>query len=175
MARRKLTHVDEAGRVQMVDVSAKHETERVAVARALLRCSRATRDAITSGALEKGEALATARVAGILAAKKTGELIPMCHPLALTDVAVKLEPVADGIAIEAVARTVGRTGVEMEAMVAASVAGLTLYDMAKAIQRDMVLEAVRLVEKRGGKSGVWFRPGEGSVGTTRRSRSKPRR
>lgn len=174
MARRKLTHVDEAGRVQMVDVSGKNETERVAVARAHLRCTRATRDAIASGSLEKGEALATARVAGILAAKKTGELIPMCHPLALTDVQVRLDPVKDGIAIEAVARTVGRTGVEMEAMVAASVAGLTLYDMAKAIQRDMVLEAVRLVEKRGGKSGVWLRPGEAAPApsaTPRRSGS----
>ena len=144
----------------MVDVSAKDETERVAVARGLLRCAPATRAAIFAGSLEKGEALATARVAGILAAKKTGELIPMCHPIALTDVTIDLVAVDDGVHIEASARTVGRTGVEMEALVAASVAGLTLYDMAKALQRDMVLDAVRLVEKRGGKSGTWMRAGE---------------
>lgn len=154
---RALTHVDDKGRVRMVDVSQKPETERLARATALLRCAPSTRDAITSGALAKGEALATARVAGVLAAKKTGELIPMCHPIALTDVVVDLVPVAAGVAIEATARTVGRTGVEMEAMVAAAVAGLTLYDMAKAVQRDMILDDVKLVEKRGGKSGVWQR------------------
>ncbi len=153
----KLTHVDAKGRVRMVDVSSKPETERLARATALLRCSPATRDAIAFGTLAKGEALATARVAGILAAKKTGELIPMCHPIALTDVVVDLTPVAAGIAIQATVRTVGRTGVEMEALVAASVAGLTLYDMAKAVQRDMVLDDVKLVEKRGGKSGTWQR------------------
>lgn len=152
-----LTHVDATGRVRMVDVSSKPETERLARATALLRCTPATRDAIASGTLAKGEALATARVAGVLAAKKTGELIPMCHPIALTDVVVDLTPVAAGIAIEATARTVGRTGVEMEALVAASVAGLALYDMAKAVQRDMVLDDVKLVEKRGGKSGTWRR------------------
>ena len=153
----QLTHVDETGRVRMVDVSDKGETTRLARARALLRCTPATRDAIANGSLAKGEALATARVAGVLAAKKTGELIPMCHPIALTDVIVDLVPVDDGIEIEATAKTVGRTGVEMEAMVAASIAGLTLYDMAKAIERGMVLDAVRLVEKRGGKSGTWLR------------------
>jgi cyclic pyranopterin phosphate synthase len=155
--RKRLTHVDDSGRVQMVDVSQKAETERVAVARALLRCKRSTRDAIVGGKLKKGEALAAARIAGVLAAKKTGELIPLCHPIALTDVQVRLEPVKEGIAIEAEAHTVGRTGVEMEAMVAASVAGLTLYDMAKAVEREMVLDEVKLVEKRGGKSGRWVR------------------
>jgi cyclic pyranopterin monophosphate synthase len=160
MKRPKLTHVDERGRVQMVDVSKKAETAREAVARGLLRCSRATRDAIVGGTLDKGEALAAARVAGVLAAKRTGELIPMCHPIGLTDVQLKLEPVDDGVAIEAAARTVGRTGVEMEAMVAVAVAGLTLYDMAKAAERGMTLEAVRLVKKSGGKSGTWLRPGE---------------
>lgn len=158
--RPRLTHVDADGQVQMVDVSGKPETERVAVARALLRCRPETRDAIMSGSVAKGEALAAARVAGVLAAKKTGELIPLCHPIALTDVQVALAGTAHGIAIEATARTVGRTGVEMEAMVAASVAGLTLYDMAKAAERGMVLDAVRLVEKRGGRSGVWRRPDE---------------
>src|ERR1041384_6085148 len=144
MARRKaprprLTHVDDAGRVRMVEVSAKAETERVAVARALLRCTPSTRDAIAGGTLAKGEALAAARIAGVLAAKRTGELIPLCPPIALPDVAVDLAATADGIDIVATARTVGRTGVEMEALVAASVAGLTLYDMAKAVERDMVL------------------------------------
>lgn len=157
----RLSHVDESGRVRMVDVSQKGETIRVARARALLRCTPTTRDALASGALAKGEAFATARVAGVLAAKKTGELIPMCHPIALTDVVVDVTPVDEGIAIEATARTVGRTGVEMEAMVAASIAGLTLYDMAKAVERGMTLDAVRLVEKRGGKSGPWLRAGEG--------------
>lgn len=156
----KLTHVDEHGRISMVDVSAKAETERVAVARGLLRCTPATRDAIAGGTLKKGEALAAARVAGVLGAKRTGELIPLCHPIPLTDVRVDLEPVAEGIAIEATARCVGRTGVEMEAMVACSLAGLTLYDMAKAVERGMVLDQVRLVEKRGGKSGTWRREGE---------------
>ena len=155
--RPRLTHLDDAGRVRMVDVSQKADTERVAVARALLRCTASTRDAIASGSIAKGEALAAARIAGVLAAKKTGELIPLCHPIALTDVAVDLRAVDDGIAIEATAKTVGKTGVEMEAMVAASVAGLTLYDMAKSIERGMVLDAVRLVEKRGGKSGTWRR------------------
>ena len=157
----KLTHVDESGRVRMVDVSDKGESTRMARACALLRCTPATRDAIARGGatagLMKGEALATARVAGVLAAKKTGELIPMCHPLALTDVIIDLTPVPEGISIEATAKTVGRTGVEMEATVAASIAGLTLYDMAKAIERGMVLDQVRLVEKRGGKSGTWLR------------------
>lgn len=141
----------------MVDVSQKPDTERVAVARALLRCTPTTRDAIVRGDVAKGEAIAAARVAGILAAKQTGALIPLCHPIALTDVAVDLSSVDDGIAIEATAKTVGKTGVEMEAMVAASIAGLTLYDMAKAIERGMVLDRVRLVEKRGGKSGTWRR------------------
>jgi cyclic pyranopterin phosphate synthase len=144
----------------MVDVSHKPETERVAIARALLKCTPATRDAIAAGRLKKGDAVAAARIAGVLAAKKTGDLIPLCHPIALTNVDVDIAKVSAGLAIEARAHTVGRTGVEMEAMVAASVAGLTLYDMAKAIEREMVLSDVRLVEKRGGKSGHWKRPKE---------------
>lgn len=156
----KLTHVDENGRIQMVDVSPKAETERLAVARGLLRCTAATRDAILGGNLKKGEALAAARVGAILAAKRTAELIPLCHTLPLTDVQVDFTSSTEGIAIETLAKTVGRTGVEMEAMVACSVAGLILYDMAKAVERTMVLEQVRLVEKRGGKSGHWRRDGE---------------
>lgn len=167
----QLTHVDKAGRARMVDVSAKNETERVATACALLRCAPVTREAIASGTLAKGEALTTARVAGVLAAKKTSELIPLCHPIALTDIIVNLAAVSEGIAIEATAKTRGRTGVEMEALVAASVAGLTLYDMAKAVERGMVLDAVRLVAKRGGKSGAWQRAGE--LAGSRSTASRP--
>jgi cyclic pyranopterin phosphate synthase len=156
-----LSHVDDDGRVTMVDVSAKPETARTAVARALLRCSSATRDALLSSSTsKKGEALVTAKIAGILAAKQTGSLIPLCHPVALSDVAVDVAAVDEGFLIEARVSCVGRTGVEMEAMVAVSICGLTLYDMGKAIERDMVLGDVRLVEKRGGKSGVWRRAGE---------------
>lgn len=141
----------------MVDVSAKADTERLARARALLRCAPSTRDALLGGTIAKGEAAVTAKVAGVLAAKRTGELVPLCHPIALTDVQVELTAVDEGVAIEATARTFGKTGVEMEAMVAASVAGLTLYDMGKGVERGMVLDGVMLVEKRGGKSGVWLR------------------
>ena len=175
MKRPKLTHVDERGRVRMVDVSDKPESARRAVARGLVRCAPATRDAIVGGTLAKGEALAAARIAGVLAAKRTGELIPMCHPIALSDVQVDLVPVKDGVAIEATARTVGRTGVEMEAMVAVSLAGLTLYDMAKSAERGMTLEAVRLVEKRGGKSGLWQRAGERPLSASPRPTRSTRR
>ncbi|MDP2341900.1 MAG: cyclic pyranopterin monophosphate synthase MoaC [Deltaproteobacteria bacterium] len=155
---RKLSHVDDDGRVTMVDVGAKPETARTAVARGLLRCSVATRDALSSSTTsKKGEALVTAKVAAILAAKQTGALIPLCHPVALSDVAVDVVAVAAGFSIEARVSCVGRTGVEMEALVAVSVCGLTLYDMGKAMEREMVLTDVRLVEKRGGKSGVWRR------------------
>ena len=147
----------------MVDVTNKPETDRTAVARGLLRCSPKTRDALLSGVGKKGEAVATAKVAAVLAAKRTGELIPLCHPVGLTDVSVELTSVEDGVAIEVRASCHGRTGVEMEAMVGVSLAGLTLYDMGKAAERGMMLEAVRLVEKRGGKSGLWRRPGEGAA------------
>jgi cyclic pyranopterin phosphate synthase len=155
-----LSHVDEHGRIRMVDVGTKPETARVAVARALLRCTPATRDALLSSTTKKGEAIVTAKIAGVLAAKQTGALIPLCHPVPLTDVAVDVVGVDDGLAIEARAACVGRTGVEMEAMVAATLAGLTLYDMGKAVERGMTLEAVRLVEKSGGKSGRWVRDDE---------------
>jgi cyclic pyranopterin monophosphate synthase len=153
---RRLTHVDGKGRIRMVDVSAKADTERLARAGALLRCAPAVRDALLGGTLAKGEAAATAKVAGVLAAKQTGALIPLCHPIPLTDVQVELTAVDDGVAIEAVARCVGKTGVEMEALVACTVAGLTLYDMGKAVQKDMMLDGVTLLEKRGGKSGAWL-------------------
>ena len=153
----RLTHVDAGGSIQMVDVSAKASTARHAVARALLRCTPATRDALLGGTGKKGEAIATAKVAGVLAAKKTGDLIPLCHPLALHDVQVEIVAVDAGLQITTTARCTGPTGVEMEAMTAAAVAGLTLYDMGKAAERDMVLDGVQLLEKGGGKTGLWRR------------------
>lgn len=158
----KLTHLDELGRARMVDVGAKDVTERVCTARAEVRMARSTLEAIASGATPKGDVFATARLAGILAAKRTGEWIPLAHPLPLDAVEVRLEPdpPASCVRIEATVRAHGRTGVEMEAMVAASAAGLTIYDMCKALDRGMSVEAVRLVRKSGGKSGVWLRPGE---------------
>ena len=153
----KLSHVDDDGRVSMVDVTPKVESARKAVARGLLRCTTSTRDALLQGTVKKGEALACARVAGVLAAKRTGDLIPLCHPIALTDVQIAFGVDDNGITIEATVSCVGRTGVEMEALTAVSIAGLTLYDMGKAIERTMVLSDVRLVEKHGGKSGLWVR------------------
>lgn len=154
------SHLDEHGRLSMVDVSAKAETARSATARARLCAPSDVIDAVFGGKLEKGEALAAARLAGILAAKRTGDLIPLCHPLPLTVVDVRFQRGEGRVEIEAEARCVGRTGVEMEALMAASVAGLTLYDMAKSLEKGMTLEAVRLVEKTGGKSGTWRREGE---------------
>jgi cyclic pyranopterin monophosphate synthase len=152
-----LSHVDSGGAITMVDVSHKASTARHATARGLLRCTRRTRDALLGGTGKKGEAIATAKVAGILAAKKTGDLIPLCHPLALHDVQITIVAVAAGLQITATARCHGPTGVEMEAMTAAAVAGLTLYDMGKAAERDMVLDGVMLLEKGGGASGLWRR------------------
>lgn len=158
----KLTHLDEQGRARMVDVGAKEITERVCTARAEVRMARATLDAITSGRAPKGDVFATARLAGIMAAKRTGEWIPLAHPMPLDGVEVLLEadPEAECIRVEATVRANWRTGVEMEAMVAVSAAGLTIYDMCKAIDRGMSVTEVRLVRKSGGKSGVWVRPGE---------------
>jgi cyclic pyranopterin phosphate synthase len=151
-----LTHFDEAGRAAMVDVSAKGETERVAVARGRIVMAPATLALIQAGQVGKGDVLGVARLAGIMAAKKTSDLIPLCHPLALTKVTVDLVPVApDAIEIEALAKLVGRTGVEMEALTAVTVAALTVYDMCKAADRGMRIESVRLVEKTGGKSGSY--------------------
>lgn len=153
----RLSHVDRRGRVRMVDVSAKPETEREAVAEGLVRMSAAARRAIRRRDVAKGDPLQTARLAGIMAAKRTSEIIPLCHPLPLSHVDVDLKPGPAGYAIRAVARTVGRTGVEMEALVAVCAAALTLYDMLKAVDRGMVIGPVRLVEKRGGRSGHYRR------------------
>jgi len=151
----RLTHVDSAGRARMVDVSAKPDTVRVAVARGSVRMKPETLALIQSGQVEKGDVLAVARLAGVMAAKKTHELIPLCHPLLLTDIDVQLCPdEGDSVVhIEATVRSTGKTGVEMEALTAVSVAGLTVYDMCKAADRAMRIEAVRLVRKSGGKSG----------------------
>jgi cyclic pyranopterin phosphate synthase len=152
----RLSHVDERGAARMVDVSAKDETERVAVAEAYVVMKPATLALIQEGGLPKGDVLAVARVAGIMAAKRTHELIPMCHPLAITGVVVDLAPQGtERLRIEARVKTTGKTGVEMEALTAASVAALTVYDMCKAVEKGMRIEGVRLLEKRGGKSGEW--------------------
>ena len=155
----ELSHLDEEGRAQMVDVGAKPDTERIAVARGRITMHPATLALIQSGAVKKGDVLTVAQIAGIQAAKRTHELIPMCHPLLLTHVAVKLAPgEAAGqawIEIEATVRTLGKTGVEMEALTAVSVAALTVYDMCKAADRGMRIEQVRLVRKSGGASGTW--------------------
>ncbi len=157
-----LTHLDARGRIRMVDVGEKAVTRREAVARGAVRMAPATVAAIVAGRLSKGEALAAARLAGIMAAKRTHELIPLCHQIPLEVVEVDFRPDRrqGQIEIQARAVTSWRTGVEMEAMVAVSAAALTLYDMAKAIDRAMVIDAVRLVSKSGGRSGDYRRPGE---------------
>ncbi len=160
MSDNRLTHLDEHGQARMVDVGDKAETQRLAVARGEVHMRAETLRLIQTDGLPKGDVLAVARVAGIMAAKKTHELIPMCHPLLLSSVKVDFDPrppQADGedavIGITATVKVTGKTGVEMEALTAVSVAGLTIYDMAKAVDKAMRLEAVRLVEKHGGKSG----------------------
>lgn len=152
-----LTHVDPSGRVRMVNVAEKPETAREAVASADVRMSAAARRAIRTCAVKKGDPLQTARLAGIIAAKRTSEMIPLCHPLALTHVDVEVTPRPNGYRITARVGTVGRTGVEMEALSAVSVAALTLYDMLKAVDRAMVIDNIRLMEKRGGRSGHYKR------------------
>jgi cyclic pyranopterin phosphate synthase len=151
--RPRLSHIDDAGEPRMVDVSGKTVTEREAVARGRVRMSAEAFRAIEEATLKKGDALQTARLAGIMAAKRTAELIPLCHPLMLSHVDVNLAPVSNGYDVEARVRTSGRTGVEMEALTAVSVAALTLYDMAKAVDKAMVIGEIRLVSKRGGRSG----------------------
>lgn len=150
-----LTHLDSQGHARMVDVGGKAETARVAIAQGRIRMTPATLAAIREGDAPKGDVLAAARIGGIMAAKKTGELIPLCHPLALDAVAVEFAFVPDGVEVTATASLTGRTGVEMEALTAVSIALLTIYDMAKALDKGMVIEQVRLIEKRGGKSGTW--------------------
>ena len=152
-----LTHVDAKGRIRMVDVGDKPVTDREAVARGSIAMSAAARRLIRSGAVKKGDPLQAARLAGIMAAKKTSELIPLCHPLNLSHVAVNLTPTRTGYAIEARVRISGQTGVEMEALTAVSVAALTLYDMVKAVDRSMVIGDIELIEKKGGKSGHYRR------------------
>jgi cyclic pyranopterin phosphate synthase len=153
----KLTHLNERGEARIVDIGGKAVTARRAVARAILEAQPATIDAIVGGTLKKGDALAVARIAGIMAAKKTSDLIPLCHPIALSRVEVGISAEGNTLVILATAETTDRTGVEMEAMTAASVAALTLYDMAKGIDRAMRVTAVELMEKSGGKSGDYRR------------------
>ena len=150
-----LTHIDETGRARMVDVSDKAVTTREAVAAGFVRMSPATLALAVSGEGKKGDVRAVAEIAGVMAAKRTSDLIPMCHPLAISKVEVRVEPADDGLAVTARVKTTGQTGVEMEALTAVSVACLTLYDMLKAAEKGMVIEAVRLVSKTGGKSGDW--------------------
>ena len=152
------THLDSEGRARMVDVSGKEVTQRRAVARARVTMQEETAQALADGTVAKGDVLAVARVAGIQAAKRTSELIPLCHPLMLNSVQVDLTPGPSWVDIEATAETVDRTGVEMEALTACSVAALTVYDMCKARDRAMQVEALGLVEKSGGRSGDWHRP-----------------
>jgi len=156
-----LSHVDAAGRPRMVDVGAKAATERTAVAEGLIRMAREALDEVQRNAGPKGDVLTTAELAGVMAAKRTADLIPLCHPLPLDHVAVEvsLDPTVPGVRVRATVRATARTGVEMEALTAAAVALLTVYDMVKAADRGMEIEGIRLLEKVGGKSGDWRRPG----------------
>ena len=151
----KLTHLDEQGRARMVDVGAKPDTERIAIARGEIHMKKETFELIRAGGVKKGDVLTVAQIAGISAAKRTSELIPLCHPLFLSkvDVDLALDESIPGVVITATAKVTGKTGVEMEALTAVSVAALTVYDMAKAAQRTMRIGNIRLVEKRGGRSG----------------------
>lgn len=158
---RQLTHIDEAGRARMVDVGDKKITQRVAIAVGTVRMERSTLSLIESGNSKKGDVLAAARIAGIQAAKKCSDLIPLCHPLALNSVEVHFDADADAgeISITSACKVSGKTGVEMEALTAVSVAALTIYDMLKAVDRAMEITDIRLMEKSGGKSGDWTRRG----------------
>ena len=153
--RPRLSHVDTAGRVRMVDVSAKPATAREAAATGRISMSREAIRQIRTGAVAKGDPLQTARLAGIMAAKRTAELIPLCHPLPLSHVDVTVTPRRDGYRIEARVRTTAQTGVEMEALTAVAVAALTIYDMVKAVDKGMVIGEIRVIEKRGGRSGEY--------------------
>ena len=150
-----LTHIDETGRARMVDVSDKTVTTREAVAEGFIRMTPATLALALSGDGKKGDVRAVAEIAGVMAAKRTSDLIPMCHPLPITKAEVRVEPGEGGLAVTARVKTTGQTGVEMEALTAVSIACLTLYDMLKAAEKGMVIETVRLVRKTGGKSGDW--------------------
>ncbi len=175
--RRRLSHVDRSGRPRMVDVSAKPATARRAVAEAFVALAPETLSLVIDGRGAKGDVLGVAELAGVMAAKRTSELIPLCHPLALTDIAVSATPdrAAGGIRIRAEAATVGQTGVEMEALTAASVAALTVYDMVKGVERGVEIRAVRLLSKSGGRSGEWHRPETAPTdGGRPADRSRPR-
>lgn len=152
---KRLTHLGKRGEARMVDVSAKAPTERIAIAEGRVRMKPATLALVRKGNAKKGDVLGAARLAGIMAAKRTHELIPLCHPLALSKVSVDIEPVRGGLSVRAMVKVTGKTGVEMEALTAVSVACLTIYDMVKAVERGMKIESIRLVEKRGGKSGTY--------------------
>ena len=153
-----LTHVDAAGAARMVDVSAKEPTTRTAVASGVLRTTAEVVELLRRDGLPKGDALATARIAGIMAAKRTPDLVPLCHPIALSGVVVELEAEGAEVRVRATVHTTDRTGVEMEALTAVAVAGLALHDMIKAVDPAAVLDSVRLVRKEGGKTGTWTRP-----------------
>ena len=155
----KLTHLDEAGHAHMVDVSDKTETSRSACATATVQLTEAAMSLLIEGNLKKGDALGVARIAGIMGAKKTAELIPLCHPLSITKVTVDLETnaITNTVVINAIVKTKGQTGVEMEALTAATIAALTLYDMLKAVDKGITISVIQLVEKKGGKSGTWNR------------------
>ncbi len=175
--RRRLTHVDRTGRPRMVDVSAKPATARRAVAEAFVALSPETLSLVIDGRSAKGDVLAAAELAGVMGGKRTSDLIPLCHPLALTDLLVTVTPdrVAGGLRIRAEAATVGPTGVEMEALTAASVAALTAYDMVKGVERGVEIRSVHLVSKTGGKSGDWHRPTEpGQPGQQGQAGNAPR-
>lgn len=159
----KLTHLDEEGSAHMVDVSAKATTARKAVASGRISMSAEAAAAIAQGLVKKGDVLAVARVAGIMAAKRTSDLIPLCHPIALSSISVDLDLDGTGVSVTATAKTAGQTGVEMEALTAASVALLTVYDMAKALDKGMIISNVRLLAKSGGKSGDWTAREDGTV------------
>jgi cyclic pyranopterin monophosphate synthase len=154
---KRLSHVGPGGRARMVDVSSKKVSEREARARAFVAMSPPAVKIVRDGGLEKGDALAVAKVAGIMGAKRTPELIPLCHPIALTSIDVDLKVTDGGVAIETTVKTADRTGVEMEALTAASVAALTIYDMCKSVDKGISITSVELLEKRGGKSGEWRR------------------
>ena len=161
--------------MKMIDVGGKPRTERVAVARGFVSMSPATVARIRNGEVEKGDVLAAARLAGVMAAKKTPDLVPLCHPIALSGVDVLAEPGARGVAIEATVRTVDRTGVEMEALAAVAAACLTVYDMLKRYEKGMSIERVELIEKRGGRSGHWRREGGAATGPRRAAPPRSRR
>ena len=153
----KLSHLTDKGEARMVDVSDKEATQRTARAEGFVSMSRATLELVEKGEAKKGDVLATARIAGIMAAKRTHQLIPLCHPLTITKVSIDIEPDhrLPGFVVQATVKVTGQTGVEMEALTAASVACLTIYDMVKAVQKDMRIDGVRLLEKTGGKSGTY--------------------